>query len=170
MNNIITIMEKNLTALDEIVKLDNLVVYMTVGSLWLGMSLLLFCIVMDDPIVPKDHQLYAKVLELTKQIEDLKKETEEDDEEVAVFRFMNGESFYILDDDDEYVMVSPWHKPGRIVRIDHIEMRPVTRLHPGGGLTIYAEDIYGDMIRLSLTKFFDEFERDMFKEFIEDYF
>jgi hypothetical protein len=88
--------------------------------------------------------------------------------EIPVFRFMDGSSFYIIDDDDEFVLVGPNMYPKRLVSIESITARPVTRLHTGGGIVMYAQGVDGERIRVTMANFDDEFERDMFIEFIEE--
>jgi hypothetical protein len=81
---------------------------------------------------------------------------------------MDGSSFYIIDDDDEFVLVGPNMYPKRVLSIESIRARPVTRLHMGGGIVMYAQGVDGERIRVTMTNFDDEFERDMFIEFIEE--
>jgi hypothetical protein len=131
----------------------------------------------DDSNTPPEFSLYAKVVELSSKIDDLndsmvydsEDEFEElDSGEIPVFRFMDGSSFYIIDDDDEFVLVGPNMYPKRLVSIESITARPVTRLHTGGGIVMYAKDVDGQRIRVTMANFDDEFERDMFIEFIEE--
>ena len=93
----------------------------------------------------------------------------EPDDAVDVFRFMDGSSFYILDDDDEYVFVLMDRTPIRIVSVDSVSTTPVTRSNPSGGISVYLTSVDGQGYRLTLHKLYDEFERDMCKEFIEQY-
>jgi hypothetical protein len=141
------------------------------------LSATLTYIIAFDKDVPEENTLRKHVVELTKKVEELQAaindsdETDSDeseDEAVAVFRFMDDSSFYILDDDDEIVLVSPTAVPKRIVDLKCILVHPSTRLHPGGGVTLYVHDIDDDLCKLKITNFCDEFERDMFKKFIEE--
>lgn len=90
-------------------------------------------------------------------------------EDPAVFRFMNGTSAYILND-EEKVLVMPDHVPVWITKLLYVKNGPVTRAHTGGRLYAYVdvskENVDETMIQI--TGFYDEFERDMFKEFLEE--
>jgi hypothetical protein len=136
------------------------------------------CLIMsDESNTPPEYTLYSKVVELSSKIDELndsmvydsQDEFEElDSDEIPVFRFMDGSSFYIIDDDDEFVLVGPNMYPKRVVSIESIRARPVTRLHTGGGIVMYAQSVDRQRIRVTMTNFDDEFERDMFIEFIEE--
>lgn len=88
-------------------------------------------------------------------------------EDPAVFRFMDGTSSYILNDEDKVVVI-PGYTPVWISELISVRTGPSTRSHPGGRLDIYglAED--GSKVHVHVVGFHDEFEREMFKEFLEE--
>lgn len=143
--------------------------YVGIGISWVAMAAII-CILITDNIETNKQfkELYDKSLELSKKVDELDNSTIDEDD-IGVFRFMNGSSFYILDDDDEFVIVAPNIKSVRVTEILSVESTPITRNNPAGGVIIHAEDVEGDTIRLKLNGFYDDFERDVFKEFIEEY-
>ena len=159
-------------------RMDDLTFYFVLIVSSVCVTSIAYLIMSDDCVPPANGSLYSKVIELSSKIDELNNAmiyTSDDDDssceesdDIPVFRFMDGSSFYIIDDDDEFVLVAPNMIPKRIVHIESIHPRPVTRLHMGGGITLYAQDVYGNRTRLTMTNFDDEFERDMFIEFIEE--
>lgn len=162
---ITTRMELDLSTIQQ---MDDITFYSVVVLATMSAMSIACLIMMDDFTDDAGPSLYLKVIELSNKIDELNNSMTEDDDDIPVFRFMDGSSFYIIDDDDEFVLVGPNMHPKRVVSIESINTRPVTRLHAGGGITMYAEDVEGDRIRLTMTNFHDEFERDMFVEFIEE--
>ena len=92
-----------------------------------------------------------------------------DDDDIPVFRFMDGSSFYILDDDDEIVLVASNKSSKRIIDVENIEMRRITRSYPVGCIIMTVIDINKNRIRIRMSKFYDDFECEMFKEFLEEH-
>jgi hypothetical protein len=95
-------------------------------------------------------------------------DVEKDDEnmfEIEVFRFMNGASCYVLDDDDEYVVVLP-DKVVRVASFKDVTMTTTTRNHTGKVILDY-DDVDGEEETIRFDGFFDEFEKEKFKEFLD---
>jgi hypothetical protein len=158
-------------------RMDDLTFYFVLFVSSLCVTTIAYLIMSDDSNTPPEYTLYSKVVELSSKIDELNDSMicESDDGcqgsdfgEIPVFRFMDGSSFYIIDDDDEFVLVGPNMYPKRLVSIESITARPVTRLHTGGGIVMYAQGVDGERIRVTMANFDDEFERDMFIEFIEE--
>jgi hypothetical protein len=95
-------------------------------------------------------------------------DVEKDDEnmfEIDVFRFMDGWSCYVLDDDDEYVVVLP-DKVVRVASFKDVTMTMTTRSHTGKVILDY-DDVDGKAQTILVDGFFDEFEKEKFKEFLD---
>jgi hypothetical protein len=95
-------------------------------------------------------------------------DVEKDDEnmfEIEVFRFMNGASCYVLDDDDEYVVVLP-DKVVRVASFKDVTMTIMTRSNAGSVILDY-DDVDGEEEAIRVDGFFDEFEKEKFKEFLD---
>ena len=88
-------------------------------------------------------------------------------EDPAVFRLMNGESVYILND-EEKVIVWCNAPPTRVKKLISINLTMKTRAHAAGGLILRTIK-ENDLLEISkVSEFYDDFERDTFKEFLED--
>ena len=153
--------------------MDDLTFYFVLFVSGVCVTTIAYLIMSEDCNIPQDCTLYSKVIEMSYKLDELNNyaldnSTCDDSDDIPVFRFMDGSSFYIIDDDDEFVLVAPNMCPKRLVSIESIAARPVTRLHVGGGIVLYGKDVEGDRVRLTMTSFDDEFERDMFIEFIEE--
>lgn len=88
-------------------------------------------------------------------------------EDPAVFRLMNGESVYILNDEEKVIV---WHDqaPLRIKKLISIDLTMRTRAHPSGGLMLRVILEDGLVGTQKVSEFYDDFERDTFKEFLEE--
>lgn len=100
--------------------------------------------------------------------------TQEDEEECrecgedpAVYRLMSGDSVYILNDEEKVIV---WHDqaPLRIQKLISIDVTMRTRAHPSGGLMLRVILEDGSVGTQKVSDFFDDFERDTFKEFLEE--
>lgn len=91
-------------------------------------------------------------------------------DDIPVFRFMNGSSFYILDDDDELVLVGPDTIPARLSTTISIDRVSPTSKCPIGSVIIMYYDVNNDIRTLELSNFFDTFEVDKFYEFMKETF
>ena len=113
--------------------------------------------------------MYTLIENMKKNVSCCCEHEDECGEDPAVFRFMNGNSAYILND-EEKVLVMPDHVPVWITKLLYVKNGPVTRAHTGGRLYAYVdvskENVDETMIQI--TGFYDEFEREMFKEFLEE--
>jgi hypothetical protein len=126
-----------------------------------GLALVLGCALGDI--------MYTLIENMKKNVSCCCEHEHECGEDPAVFRFMNGTSAYILND-EEKVLVMPDHVPVWITELLYIKNGPVTRAHTGGRLYAYV-DVGNDSLdetMIQITGFYDEFERDMFKEFLEE--
>lgn len=86
--------------------------------------------------------------------------------EIDVFRFMDGTSCYILDDDDEYVFV---HTDNITTRIR--EFSGVTHCDTGDEQYVVIDyvDMYGGEGTIRVDDFYDDFESEKFAEFITQF-
>ena len=86
---------------------------------------------------------------------------------IRVFRFMDGSSCYILDDDDEYVVVFP----DKVVRMREYVGSLLCRSTDSMQelLVLYNDQDNKDAF-VSLTHFHDKFELQKFEEFLDESF
>jgi len=88
-------------------------------------------------------------------------------EDPAVFRLMSGDSVYILND-EEKVIVWCNATPTRVKKLISINLTMKTRAHAAGGLILRTIKENGLLEISKVSEFHDEFEREMFKEFLEE--
>lgn len=107
----------------------------------------------------EDKAVYEKIIEITEMVEDADSdpdyesdpdqsvgyESDDDDSEdendsIAVLRFRNGVTYYIIHEDDYSLVVSPSEPPVRVCQLVSAFPRHVTRTYPEGGVVMCYED------------------------------
>lgn len=81
--------------------------------------------------------------------------------EIDVFRFMDGTSCYILDDDDEYVYI---HSDNAVIRVR--EFTGIVHQLDGNYVEFGYVDMDGKDGVITVDEFYDNFEAEKFAEFI----